>query len=87
MLRLLLGATGLVFVLVGLVLWPLPIPFGLLLVLVGLMMLIPVSPATADAVKALRRRAPALDRWLKQLARRLPAPYRRILRKTEPEPS
>ncbi len=70
--------------LVGLVLWVLPIPFGVFVVAIALLLLVATTPALQRRVARLRGRSPRLDRSLDRFAARLPQPWRRILRSTEP---
>ncbi|RMF17284.1 MAG: hypothetical protein D6757_01470 [Alphaproteobacteria bacterium] len=70
--------------LVGLVLWVLPIPFGIFVVAIAGLLLVATTPALQRLLARLRARSPRLDRGLQRLAPRLPQPWRRILRSTEP---
>ncbi len=60
-----------------------PIPFGLIFFVIGLLMLIPTVPAVARPVRYARRKIGLFDRLMFETTRRLPVPYRRILRQTE----
>ncbi len=70
--------------LVGLVLWVLPIPFGIFVVAIAGLVLVATTPALQRLLTRLRARSARLDRSLGWLAVRLPQPWRRILRSTEP---
>lgn len=60
-----------------------PIPFGLIFLVAGLMFLIPTTPAVARGIKHLRRKSERFDNAMTSITRRLPTPYRRVLRETE----
>jgi len=60
-----------------------PIPFGLFCFIAGLLFLIPTVPAAARPVRFARRKLTAFDRVMHAATKRLPVPYRRILRETE----
>ena len=83
--RLICRVVGTAFLLVGLVLAVLPIPFGILFILIGLMLLIPSSPLFARSVRRARARFGHVDGAFAFLTQRTPVPYRRILRATEPD--
>ena len=82
--RLICRVVGTAFLLVGLVLAVLPIPFGIPFILIGLMLLIPSSPLFARWVRRARARFEHVDGAFAFLTQRTPVPYRRILRATEP---
>lgn len=75
---------GSIMLLFGLVLFPLPIPVGLILIALGLAFLAPyIAPARA-VIRTLRRRTPALDRVMRQHAHRCPPVIRTTIERTEP---
>ncbi|WP_031549382.1 PGPGW domain-containing protein [Parvularcula oceani] len=75
---------GSVMLLFGVVLFPLPIPFGLILIALGLAFLAPyVAPARA-VIRALRSRAPLLDRAMAKYAHRCPSVVRTAIERTAP---
>lgn len=63
-----------------------PIPFGLILFIIGLLFLIPSTPSAANAVRWARRRVRVFDRVMSAATNRMPYPYRRVLRETEINP-
>ena len=67
-------------VLIGLVTFLLPIPFGIVLLLMGISMLMMVSPPVRAWFHRLRRRYPSLDRRLASIEPHLPASLQKILR-------
>lgn len=63
-----------------------PIPFGLILFIIGLLFLIPSTPSAANAVRWARRKVRVFDRVMSAATNRMPYPYRRVLRETEIRP-
>jgi len=61
-----------------------PIPFGLIVFVIGLMFLIPSTPSSARAVRWARVKVGLFDRMMQAITDRAPIPYKRILRQTEP---
>ena len=81
--RILLAAVGIVFLFVGFFTFWLPIPIGLVLMVVGLALLLVSSALVRGWVRALRRRYPGFDERLNRVTKNLPQPFRRALRHTE----
>jgi hypothetical protein len=73
-------AIAILMVLVGLVTFLLPIPFGIVLLLMGVAMLMMVSPPVRRWFHRLRDRYPVLDRHLTNVEPHLPVTLRKILR-------
>ncbi|MEM1370721.1 MAG: hypothetical protein AAGG72_00690 [Pseudomonadota bacterium] len=71
-------------IIVGLILFPLPIPFGAPLMAIGLILLISVSKPVAKALRRLRSRTPWLDNVIRKGEGLLPKGMRRILMPTDP---
>ena len=71
---------AIIMILVGLVMTPTPVPFGIVFVLLGFMLLAAVAP---DFLRWLRRRWRWLDRQLKRLEKRMPKWLGRHLRKSD----
>lgn len=67
---------GLVIVLLGLAIFPLPIPLGAILVFIGLVILVTVNPAVATLVKRMRRRSKKFDAFLRRTEKALPQSVR-----------
>lgn len=63
-----------------------PIPFGLILFIIGLLFLIPSTPSAANAVRWARRKIRLFDQVMSAATNRMPYPYRRVLRETEIHP-
>lgn len=78
-------AIGGLLVVAGLIMMPMPIPLGLLFILLGLSLLISVLPALRLRILALRQRFPKWSRSLQRQKRYLPAALRHLLDDTDPE--
>ena len=79
-----LRVLAVILLLVGMVTFPLPIPVGLPMIVMGLALLISSSHAIASLVRQFRRRNPRLDAWLRAAEPRIPGLFRAPLRKTDP---
>lgn len=84
LLALLHKAAGSVLVLFGVVLFPLPIPVGLLLIALGLTFLAPYFAPVRSLISALRARVPVLDGAMRRNAHRCPAVVRTTIERTAP---
>ena len=82
--RTVLGTLGLLLFLSGMVVFPLPIPFGLLMMAVGLVLLLTNSNWAPELVRRARCRWPKFDEWLRQSGRKLPRSMFRVLAATDP---
>jgi len=78
--NMILLAVALCMVLLGLVTFLLPIPFGIVLLLMGLAMLMMVSPPVRRWFHRLRDRHAFLDRHLTHVEPHLPVALQKILR-------
>jgi hypothetical protein len=76
--------TGGVLVVFGLVLFPMPIPVGLLMIALGLLFLAPYFKPVQMMVRSLRRRYGPVDRGLLRIKARCPAVLRSAIEKTAP---
>lgn len=83
MIRLFFRGIGFILLFVGIVGVLTPIPFGIFFLILALLFLIPTTPSVLNGVMYLRRRYPAFDARMDALTRKLPYPYRRVLRRTE----
>lgn len=77
--------TGVAIVLLGVALFPLPIPLGLVFIALGFVIILTVNPAVAAFVRARRARSPKFDLWVGKVERVLPERTRRLIRKDEPD--
>lgn len=84
LLTLLHKIVGSVLVLFGMVLFPMPIPVGLVMIAFGLLMLAPHFHPVQRVVRSLRRRSVAVDRALLKVKQRCPAVIRSAIEKTAP---
>lgn len=85
MLRLAIQFAALVLIVIGVILFPLPIPFGLAMIVTGLAMLVSSSPVVARWLKRLRRRNQGTDRAIRTIESGLPEVLAGPLRTTDPE--
>lgn len=83
MLKLLARVVGFVLLFIGIIGVLTPIPFGLVFIMLALMFLVPTTPAVPRAIARLRRKSNWLDEKMFAITRKMPMPYRRILRETE----
>ena len=74
-----------ILVLAGIAVIPLPIPFGALMVAVGLTILISINRPFAAFVKARRQRHPLIHRLLELLENGSPSGIRNVLKRSDPE--
>ena len=74
---------GVLLIVVGLALVWTPIPVGLVMIAAGLALLISNSDAARDFVRQRRICHPRFDAWLRKAERVTPAPFGRILRRTD----
>ncbi|MEC8444591.1 MAG: hypothetical protein VXZ05_10325 [Pseudomonadota bacterium] len=75
---------GFTLIVLGAIITPLPIPVGLVLIIIGLALVIPALPGTTRKLRQWRRRFPALSARLNQIATYLPAFVRRAIQMTDP---
>ncbi|MCP5432268.1 MAG: hypothetical protein H6923_03255 [Alphaproteobacteria bacterium] len=77
---------GWVFVGLGCIFFPLPIPLGLPFLLIGGALVISDSPTAQRVVRYWRRRYKGIDGHIFRVAPHMPAFVRRLVEKTEPRP-
>jgi len=70
---------GLLFLIVGAIVLPLPLPFGAAMILIGLSLLIVNSEFARAKFLNLRARWPSMDNWLRSVEHRLPRPLRNAI--------
>ena len=78
-------SAAIVLILLGIILLPLPIPFGLLCLLVGLSLLVSVVPGVRSWLISLRQRYRQTSRKLNQIGSRMPGFLRQLIEETDPE--
>lgn len=76
---------AILLILLGIVMTPLPIPFGLLSILLGLSLLISVVPAVRLWVIRLRLKYQRSSARLNRIGKRMPAFLRALIEDTDPE--
>ena len=76
---------GGVLVVTGAILTPTPIPFGLIMLTIGLALLAPYMPPVQALVRTIRRKWPNVDRSLRRYRDRLPPVIRSTIDKTHPD--
>lgn len=77
-------AIGSVLVVTGLIVLPLPLPFGLIMITIGMALLAPYVPLVQRSVKRMRKKWPTVDNTLRQYRDRLPPIIRATIDKTDP---
>jgi hypothetical protein len=70
---------GLIFLIVGAIVLPLPLPFGAAMILIGLSLLLINSEFIRRKFLALRQRWTSMDSWLRSVEHRLPGPLRNAI--------
>jgi len=75
---------GGVLVVSGAILTPTPIPFGLILLTIGLALLAPYMPPVQALVRAIRRKWPNVDQALRRYRDRFPPVIKATIDKTHP---
>lgn len=83
--RLLTTLLGIVFVVYGVIAAASPLPLGVPLVVLGLLMIAGANPATRPLIRRMRAKWRWFDRLVRMLARRSPAQFKDIAKETEPE--
>lgn len=76
--------TAACLILGGLIVLPMPIPTGAIMIVAGLVLLLSVSATAIRMVRAFRRRHPNANTFVRKVEDRLPAAWRRILRRSDP---
>ncbi|MEM9013791.1 MAG: PGPGW domain-containing protein, partial [Pseudomonadota bacterium] len=76
--------SGSTLIIAGLVLLPLPIPFGLLMITLGCALLAPYVPAVQRLIRGMRRKWPSLNALLLRHRKRFPPVIKRTIDKTHP---
>lgn len=75
---------GGLLVLCGVVLFPMPIPLGLILIVLGLALLAPYFKPVQALIRRIRRKSPAVDRAMLKLKARAPRVIQITIEKTNP---
>ena len=72
-------------IVVGAIVFPMPIPLGAIMIVIGFAMLITINPAAARLFKRIRSRLPILNRLIHRTKHRLPRNLQQALHETDPE--
>ena len=75
---------GSTLVVAGLIVLPLPLPFGLIMLTIGFTLLAPYVPAVQRLIRRMRTKSPDLDAALLRYRHRFPHVVRRTIDKTNP---
>lgn len=84
MLPILHQVAGSTLVVTGLIVLPLPLPFGLIMLVIGFALLAPYIPAVQKLIRQMRRRWPNIDETLRRHRHRFPPVIKRTIDKTHP---
>jgi hypothetical protein len=76
---------GFFLVICGIIITPLPIPVGLILIVLGLSLLVPALPVLRRWLTLARSRFPKLSNKLQSIRHRLPKFARNLIDHTEPQ--
>lgn len=83
--RFILSLIAIAMIVVGVVTMVSPIPFGIILIVSGLALLVLANPKARPFLRWLRRKLPFLDHWLDEAEPRSSGRIRDVLRETDPE--
>lgn len=75
---------GSTLVVTGLIVLPLPIPFGLIMLVIGFALLAPYIPAVQKLIRYMRRTWPKVDAILLRYRHRFPPVIKKTIDKTHP---
>ena len=84
MVKVIFIVTAACLILGGLIVLPMPIPTGAIMIVIGLVLLLSVSVTAIRLLRAFRRKYPNADNVIRGVENRLPAAWRRILRRSDP---
>ncbi len=71
-------------IIAGLIILPLPIPLGLVMLVVGLALLAPYIPAMQRLIRKMRHKWPNLDQSLRQYRHHFPTIIKKTIDRTHP---
>lgn len=75
---------GATLVIVGLIVLPLPLPFGLIMITVGFALLAPYIPVMQRLIRHMRTKWPDLNKQMLKFRDKLPPVIRKTIDKTHP---
>ena len=76
---------GVLLIVAGLLVLPLPVPVGLLMIILGVSLLVPAIPALARFLKRIRHRYPITSQRLNLISPKLPGFVRLVIEETDPD--
>ncbi len=77
--------TGILLLLLGIIITPMPIPLGIILIILGLSMLVSTIPQVRAFLQFLRRRYRVFSYKLNRIKHHLPAFARQLIEDTDPD--
>ncbi len=75
---------GWLFIIIGLVVLPMPIPLGAIMIVVGIALVAPTSPGMRNVLRRVRRRFPSFDRQLERWLPKFPKFIQDLIISTRP---
>jgi hypothetical protein len=84
MIKLFSVVIGVILVLVGFVVFPMPIPLGAIMIVVGLLLLVSASDTVARWVRMFRQHNPGANNVIQAVEDRLPESWKKALRRSDP---
>ena len=84
MIKLVSIVAGVALVLVGLVVFPMPIPLGAIMIVCGLVLLVSASATLAHCLRTFRRRHRGVNQVIQKVEDRLPESWKKALRRSDP---
>ena len=75
---------ALLLIIVGIILTPMPVPFGIIMIILGLAILASVNHRVRGWITDIRRRFPGFSNALHNVKHKLPSMMRQLIDDTEP---
>lgn len=75
---------GAALVLIGLVVFPMPIPLGAIMIVCGLVLLVSVSTTVAGRLRSFRKRHHGVNQAIHAVEDRLPESWKKALQRSDP---
>ena len=79
------AASGAILVIGGIIVTPLPIPFGIIMIIIGLSLLASPVPKVRDYLTSVRRRYREFSDKLNRIKSKLPSLARQLIEDTDPK--
>ena len=77
-------AAGAALILVGLIVFPMPIPLGAIMIACGLVLVLSSSATASRLLKSFRRRHRGANQVIETVEQRLPEKWKKVLRRSDP---